>query len=536
DGGNGNDTASYAGHANGVEILLSFSNYYQTSLGFQSEQFGESDTLYSIENLDALYSIENLIGSDFDDILSGDIFGNILSGGSGDDTLVGGAGDDTLDGGAGDDELNGGDENDRLVGGDGDDELNGGDGDDILNGGDGDDLLNGGTSGHDLLDGGDGDDTASYAGQSDGVAVSLSAGRYPQPINPLANLQYPSPTNTLINIENLTGSSHGDTLSGNKFANTLNGGDGDDILNGGDGDDTLVGGAGDDELNGGLGNDTLDGGDGDDTASYETHQNGVLVELGLTQPDPDPTINPDILISIENLIGSGFDDTLLGDSGANTLNGGEGNDILMGRAGDDRLTGGHGVDTFKFEADFGDDTITDFKDGTDILDVSFLDDGEIPKLLNTKEGVTYSFDDGSTLNFLGTDFSSIPSVGALSFKSELSLDIVGSNSDNSFGAHQILYVINTNIEKLFPELTEAAVTFSISVIKGPDDNNDSVKLYVSDGAKVITPNAFSQYHSFDYDPQFTLTAEYRDTNGTLYEAVQFVTLNVSGVEILDGGV
>ena len=75
-----------------------------------------------------------------------------------------------------------------------------------------------------------------------------------------------------------------------------------------------------------------------------------------------------------------------------------------------------------------------------------------------------------------TDISSIPSIEALSFKSSLSLEIEGSNSVNSFGAHQELYVIDTNIEELFPKLklTEADVEFSIEVVKGPIDKVGSV--------------------------------------------------------------
>ncbi|MCR9271101.1 MAG: Ig-like domain-containing protein [Hyphomonadaceae bacterium] len=107
--------------------------------------------------------IENLQGTRFDDTLLGDDNNNYLDGQGGYDRLEGRGGDDLLvlqdggeaDGGAGDDRLfarsssetaflRGGDGNDDLDGGFAADELYGGSGDDELNGGAGADLLAGG--------------------------------------------------------------------------------------------------------------------------------------------------------------------------------------------------------------------------------------------------------------------------------------------------------------------------------------------------------------------------------------------------------
>jgi hypothetical protein len=52
----------------------------------------------------------------------------------------------------------------------------------------------------------------------------------------------------------------------------------------------------------------------------------------------------DTLAAIENVWGSGGDDTLLGDAGRNSLFGFAGDDELGGRAGDDLLFGGEGPD------------------------------------------------------------------------------------------------------------------------------------------------------------------------------------------------
>jgi len=82
-------------------------------------------------------------------------------------------------------------------------------------------------------------------------------------------------------------------------------------------------------------------------------------------------------------------DTQTGDSAPNTLNGGigadilfglGGNDTLDGGAGADQLSGGGGVDVFDFNdiAEIGStmatrDGITDFTQGSDIIDLSDID-------------------------------------------------------------------------------------------------------------------------------------------------------------------
>jgi Ca2+-binding RTX toxin-like protein len=93
----------------------------------------------------------------------------------------------------------------------------------------------------------------------------------------------------------------------------------------------------------------------------------------------------DTLISIEDVIGSAFDDIILGNDVANLLSGQSGadrlegrggddtlfgdlgNDILNGGLGNDSLTGGGDADTFVIGANSGNDSITDFTDLDTIL-------------------------------------------------------------------------------------------------------------------------------------------------------------------------
>lgn len=78
-------------------------------------------------------------------------------------------------------------------------------------------------------------------------------------------------------------------------------------------------------------------------------------------------------VTIENAIGGAGNDTLLGNEGTNRLIGGVGADTLIGLAGNDRLTGGTGDDSFFFQTENdGIDTITDFAQGNDVIDVSLL--------------------------------------------------------------------------------------------------------------------------------------------------------------------
>ncbi len=133
---------------------------------------------------------------------------------------------------------------------------------------------------------------------------------------------------------------------------------GNDTLTGHSGSDVLIGGDGDDVLMGKGGSDRLIGGDGSDTASYKLDAGAVSVNLA-QHTATDGSSATDTLIGIENIIGSGFADTLIGDANDNAIQGG---------AGADTLTGGTGADTFILTgAGDGGDTITDFDVGQDTV-------------------------------------------------------------------------------------------------------------------------------------------------------------------------
>jgi len=212
-----------------------------------------------------------------------------------------------------------------LAGGPGNDTLIGGPGNDVFQGNAGDDTLIG-NSGADTLDGGIDNDTASYATATAGVIASLTT---TFTVGPPVAQSGDALGDTFTSIENLIGSAHNDTLIGDGINNILTGSTGDDILEGM------------------AGADELDGGSGSDTASYIHAGVGVIASLA----NPGDNTNDaaaDTYVSIENLTGSNFADSLSGDGGSNILIGGLGNDALEGRGGADTLIGGNGNDTASY--------------------------------------------------------------------------------------------------------------------------------------------------------------------------------------------
>ncbi|MEM9811362.1 MAG: M10 family metallopeptidase C-terminal domain-containing protein, partial [Pseudomonadota bacterium] len=348
--------------------------------------------------------IEDVVGGSGADVIHGSDVANSFVAGGGNDTLwllggadagFGNAGDDTLYGGDGDDELRGGSGGDLLVGGDGVDTVvytttaavtlslrtdqvqDTGEGADTLRQienaetGDGNDQILG-SAADNRLSGGDGDDRLEGGNGND----------------------------TLI------GGSGNDVLYGEAGDDTLEGGAGDDDLFGADGADTLRGQDGDDLLQGGFGDDTIAGGAGRDIALFRKPGADATVDLAISGAQ-DTGYGLDTLSDIEVLIsgagadrlsgdnaanniqardgadevfGRGGDDLLFGGTGDDRISGGSGDDRIHGRQDDDILTGGGGADIFVFETSDGDDRITDFEDGLDLLrfrDVSGFDDVEI---------------------------------------------------------------------------------------------------------------------------------------------------------------
>lgn len=156
--------------------------------------------------------------------------------------------------------------------------------------------------------------------------------------------------------DTLTGTGAADNMEGRGGDDTLYGRAGNDILVGEGGDDRLYGEDGNDILEGGSGNDLLEGGAGFDLATYILSTAGVSVDMTVTGAQNTMGAGVDILVDVEGLYGSDYNDILVGNGAANLLAGLKGADTIRGGAGGDELNGGDGNDTL--EGEDGDDLLT----------------------------------------------------------------------------------------------------------------------------------------------------------------------------------
>ena len=432
----------------------------QTSIVDSFDVFNANSTQTNLFNKNTVTFLNdlnnNITGLDnSNDVVNGQGGNDKIDGKSGNDLLRGGIGNDTLIGGEGDDSLKGGEGDDSLLGGTGNDSLLGGTGDDILLGGTGDDILFGGTD-NDTLLGGTGDDR-------------LTVGS--------SNLD------TLGGDQLLSGDDGNDTLSASGYEsryedsyytsgnNTLNGGAGDDylivqfskgnnLLNGGDGNDTFS------EYN--SGNDTVDGGQGDDLLSYNSYTNrGITSTFNPTTNVGSITADTNQVsyknIERLNIIGTSYDDDIVGSNGNDTLDpGNAGNDTIDGGAGDDLLSydynsSGVGItsifdtttnsglitadtnqvsykniERLNITSGFGDDNIVG-SNGNDTLDPGrsgndTVDGGtgdDLLKFLNfASEGIT------STFNATTNTGTITAGTSGVSYKNIERLDITGTDYDD----------------------------------------------------------------------------------------------------------
>ncbi|HEX8382206.1 MAG TPA: hypothetical protein VF592_02415 [Sphingomonas sp.] len=113
------------------------------------------------------------------------------------------------------------------------------------------------------------------------------------------------------------GTEAGEQLTGTRLFNDIMGLGGNDVISGG-----------------GL-LDRLEGGLGVDTVSYANACAAVCVDLNLTGWQWTGGSLFDKLSGFENIIGSRFNDTLIGDAGVNRINGGLGHDKMIGGLGND---------------------------------------------------------------------------------------------------------------------------------------------------------------------------------------------------------
>ena len=301
----------------------------------------------------------NVQDNSANDTITGNAGNNVISVASGIDVVHGGLGNDCLivnyandtsdiigtsvhvtDGGTHSVTFNG-IENFTITTGSGDDTITSGDGTNIFTTNGGNDTVTSG-NGHNIVYAGLGNDTITVG--DGGNHIWGQAGN-----------------------DTLTSGNGADFIYGGAGNDTLTGGGGNDRLDGGDGNDTISGGAGNDILIGGKGNNIMNGGTGIDTADYSASTMAVNVHLASAVIQAVNSVESDTLSAIENVVGSAYNDTLIGNSGPNVLTGG---------LGADHMNGGLGADTFHYASaqeltSTGYDEITGFNTLSDRLDLWF---------------------------------------------------------------------------------------------------------------------------------------------------------------------
>jgi Tol biopolymer transport system component/Ca2+-binding RTX toxin-like protein len=400
---------------------------------------------------DTFSGIEHIRGSDQADVIDVSTAIGIVYGGAGDDTLIGGSGTNQINGDAGNDTIYGGGASGAIMAGDagprtyevlfggegddaivtgtlagqsaaawgdaGDDRLTGGAGTEGLFGGDGSDTIATG-GGNDRVYGGTGDDTITIGGDFASVEAYGGDGR---------------------DVLSAAGAGTAVRLYGDNDQDVLEGGSGGDVFYGGDGADRAYGGDGNDYIYDadGMSGDSVEGGHGFDSVIYSL---GGTYDFSASNPLADIIAEDVELIQfqaqvtvvgsdrLERFNGSGAADTIdggggndwiIGWAGSDVLRGGFGNDRLQGGAGTDTLDGGAGSDTyeggadsdiFKFQVAWSHDSILDFEDGADRIDLGGAGITGIGQLTMFQQGSTawvYSVANASTIQVLNTNIAQL---------------------------------------------------------------------------------------------------------------------------------
>ena len=413
-GGAGNDTivgSDGQGDYAEYDDELAVDVFVDLAAGTATDEFGDTDTLISIEDIGTGDGNDTILGNAENNFLDGRGGNDTLRGFDGRDTFRGGAGDDILDGGDAPVEYNGGDrarydrehlqggfqginadlntgvvidtfgdtdtlisieeiegsvfddmivgsgENERLRGDDGNDTIIGNDGNDDLTGGDGDDYLDGGVGG-DFFSPGLGTDTV--IGGANGPLFEDDALSY-------IFDSIDSGTTNGISVS-FTGETDGTVVDYGGDTDTFTG---IERIRGTNNADTFIGAEGRQVFRGFGGDDFFDGGAGDeDRIDYSRADTDLGASQGVTVDmvagtATDAYGDTDTFQNIEEIRGSRFDDQITGNNEKNRLQGDDGDDVIDSFGGEDNsIDGGRGNDTIFAR---GDHDYVDGGDGNDLI-------------------------------------------------------------------------------------------------------------------------------------------------------------------------
>jgi hypothetical protein len=416
---------------------------YHMGFEIQGDRFLNEDgdanaTLSDVASwLNVFYNQSVLVNGDGDaNAIQGSDDKEQINAGGGNDTVNAGGGNDLIYGSWGNDNIDGGAGNDLIYGGSGNDALAGGDGNDTFR------VLGNKAAGFECYDtytGGAGNDAIVAVGtQVDIGMTKFSVADSIETIDATgasvgarivgdwnANTLDFSATTLTGNVV-INGGGGNDTITGSAGNDVIEGGGwGNQTIDGGAGNDTIYADKGNDVVNGGAGNDTFRvtgnqcsnfegwdkyaGGEGNDSIiafggrvdiglTAFSAANGIeTIDLsGLTGQGRilgDWTANTldfsaTTLVGHAVIDGGGGNDTITGSAGAEVIRGGDsGNDIINGKGGNDLLYGGNGKDIFVFDQQWGRDTVADYRDNYDKLDMRVSGAASFTDLIVTQVGV-----------------------------------------------------------------------------------------------------------------------------------------------------
>ncbi|OCT93505.1 hypothetical protein XELAEV_18011183mg [Xenopus laevis] len=209
-----------------------------------------------------------------------------------------------------------------------------------------------------------------------------------------------------IDSDVLYGIEGDDIIQGSGGKDYLSGGPGSDQIHGGEGNDLILAGAGNDVIYPGQGADTVYGGTGSDTLLFLgdfDNATGVLVNLALGY-GVGADAEGDLYFGIENVLGTSYDDILIGNDDDNYLSGGGGNDLIQPMNGDDVMNGGEGKDLYNLMQTTGMKMIDNFASDTkkDLIYVGDVEKGTIISFRRFHDdlNIAYSYHNQSDV-FLG---------------------------------------------------------------------------------------------------------------------------------------
>lgn len=233
-----------------------------------------------------------------------------------------------------------------------------------------------------------------------------------------------------------------DDLVGGAGDDVIYGGADNDSLEGSAGTNQLYGEAGDDTFIAGSGSDTIVGGDGNDTVSYINSDSAISINLATNVISGGDAAN-DTIASIENAIGSAYNDSLTGTSTSNQLAGG---------AGDDAIFGGAGSDIYSYNSTDGVDTITE--SGSDSDTIQFGAGITSSDLTFTLNGSDLEIQIGATSSnklILKNQYDGDARIEVLKFDdgSEISASSSSSSSISQIAVSKKFFIASEDVELVF---------------------------------------------------------------------------------------